>query len=357
MPEYKADLNNISEEELRELYEKLLEEKKQLEEDRVSIDQKINRSRRRTIDLFGKMIDVKKAQKIIEWQNEELEAKNKEINQQKKSIERTYQKFRERTIDLFGKMIDLKKAYKIIQFQNEEIEKQRKLLHESNISKDKFFSILAHDLKNPIAGFLGMTEMMAKKKSDLSSDIQEAFTESLYENSKQLYSLLENLLNWARSQTGSIHLEKKVYPLDELITDVISQVNTNAQLKHVNINTNIPDLKIIADSDTLKTVVRNLLSNAIKFSKPGGSINIQAQKTDCFVSLTITDFGVGMSNEQISKLFKIEHTLTQVGTANEKGTGLGLILCKEFMELNGGSIKAASEVNKGSTFTIAIPVI
>lgn len=351
------DLQSISENELLDLYEKLLQEKSELEEKRVDFDKQITRSRQRTIDLFGKMVDVKKARRIISWQNEELEAKNAEINKQKKSIEHTFKKFRKRTIELFGKMIDLKKAYKIIQQQKDEIEAQRKLLHETNASKDKFFSILAHDLKNPIGGFLGLTELMAKKTVDLPPEDQQVFVDSLYESSKQLYSLLENLLHWARSQTGSLQVAPQAIAINSLLESSINQVTTNAQLKEISIDyPEAIDTKLFVDKDTMITVLRNLLSNAIKYSKTNGTIEISVTDEESYSNISITDFGIGITPENLEKLFNIDQTISQAGTANEQGTGLGLILCKEFVELNKGKISVKSEINKGSTFSITIPL-
>jgi signal transduction histidine kinase len=357
MPNNKLDLNNISKTELHDLYEKVLEEKHKLELDRIIIDRQILKSKRRTIDVFGKMVDVKKAQKIIINQKKELEEKNIEINRQKNAVEKTFKKFRQRTIELFGKMIDLKKAYKIIQQQKDEIETQRKLLQETNLSKDKFFSILAHDLKNPIGGFLGLTEIMATKTNPLSPEKQQIFVESLHESSKHLYNLLENLLHWARSQTGSLQLNPQVVYLDYLLESAISQVAMNAQLKKITIRKQKGiSVMVFADEDTMTTIHRNLLSNAIKFSNPESFIDISVSQNEKYAKISIHDYGVGISQEDLGKLFRIDQTLNKLGTANETGTGLGLILCKEFIELNGGSIKAESLRGKETTFSITVPL-
>jgi len=357
MSKSKLDINSITETELRKLYEKVLQEKHDLEQERVIIDRQILKSKQRTINVFGKMVDVKKAQRYIEYQNEELEEKNIEINRQKEAVERSISKFRMRTIELFGKMTDLKKAYKIIQQQKDEIESQRKLLHETNLSKDKFFSILAHDLKNPIGGFLGLTEILATETHELSPENQQIFIESLHESSKHLYNLLENLLHWARSQTGSLQLNPQVIELDSLLESAIGQVSMNAQLKHITIRKQKDiSIKIVADQDTMNTILRNLLSNAIKFSNPNSYVDVSVLQNEKFVAISITDFGVGIAVDELTKLFRIEHTVSKPGTAQEKGTGLGLILCKEFIELNGGTIKAESHINKESTFTITVPL-
>lgn len=357
MSKKKAELNNLSERELRELYEKVLKEKHDLELERVITERQILKSKRRTIDVFGKMVDVKKAQKIIENQKKELEEKNIEINRQKNAVERTINKFRQRTIELFGKMTDLKKAYKIIQQQKDEIETQRKLLHETNLSKDKFFSILAHDLKNPIGGFLGLTEIMSTKTYELSPENHQLFVETLHESSKQLYSLLENLLHWARSQTGSLQLNPQAIELNDLLEASISQVSMNAQLKTIAIRKQKDiSIKIVADKDTMNTILRNLLSNAIKFSTNNSFVDVLVSCDEKFATISITDYGVGIAPEDLAKLFRIEYSLSKPGTAEEKGTGLGLILCKEFIELNEGTIKAESIIGKESTFSISVPL-
>lgn len=354
----RPDFDTISKTELRDLYEKLLHEKHQLELDRIYADRQIFKSKKRTLDLFGKMIDLKKAQKIITNQKIELEAKNIQINRQKMAVEHTFQKFRLRTIDLFGKMIDLKKANKTIRQQKDEIDIQRKLLDETNKSKDKFFSILAHDLKSPIGGFLGLTRIMADSTKELPAEKQKYFAEMLHESSKQLYSLLENLLNWARSQTGSVQYNPQAIDLNKLVESTISQASINAQLKKITIRKKEDDfLQIYADEDTLNAILRNLLSNAIKYSYPDSFIDISVTSNDKMATISITDYGLGIEEEELDKLFSIAHTPSRLGTAKEKGTGLGLILCKEFIELNRGRINVKSVVGKGSAFSITVPLL
>ncbi|MDY0279405.1 MAG: HAMP domain-containing sensor histidine kinase [Salinivirgaceae bacterium] len=356
MPEESPNNKQIADADLRILYEKLLVEKYKLEEQGRIIHRQNIKSRNRTIELFGKMIDLKKAQKIITLQKQELERKNIEINQQKNALERTFQKFRQRTIELFGKMIDLKKAYNIIHAQKTEIETHRKLLHETNASKDRFFTILAHDLKNPIAGFLGLTEVMAESMADLSPDEQQHFAELLHNSSKQLYNLLENLLQWARSQTGALKISPKNTDLKHIVDSVITQSSMNARIKEIKFTKSIPDISVFADENTLTTIFRNIISNAIKFSHNNSTIDISVTENEKVAIIIVTDHGIGISVEDLEKLFKIDQNPTRIGTAKEKGTGLGLILCKEFAELNKGTIKVESTLGKGSSFTLTIPI-
>ncbi|MDA3868075.1 MAG: hypothetical protein PF489_15195 [Salinivirgaceae bacterium] len=172
---------------LTALIKEVQQKNRDLELHREKVEMQNIKARRRTIELFGKMIDLKKAKKIIVLQNEELEKKNEEINRKRTALEHTYVKFRKRTIELFGKMVDLRKAYNIINNQKKEIEQQRKKLHELNASKDKFFSIIAHDLKNPIAGFLGLTEVMAMDMKSFSDEEKQEFINLLFDSSKQLH--------------------------------------------------------------------------------------------------------------------------------------------------------------------------
>ena len=186
----------------------IFEQFRELELQRLSIDKQqkkleeaSEKFRGRTIDLFGKLVDLKKAKKTISQQNEKLGKQQKEIEIHQELLEKSSHKFRERTIELFGKMIDLKKAKKTISGQKEEIEIHREKLKAINASKDRFFSIIAHDLRNPIAGFLNLTEVLSNNFEVFSEDESKEFIDVMNEASKQLYNLLDHLLQWSRAQT------------------------------------------------------------------------------------------------------------------------------------------------------------
>jgi signal transduction histidine kinase len=327
-----------------------------IEKQQKKLEDSSSKNRERTIELFGRMIDLKKAKKTISLQNETLEHQQKEIEKHQTLLENSSKKFRERTIELFGKMIDLKKAKKTISLQNEELEEQRKLLRELNASKDKFFSIVAHDLRNPIAGFLNLTDILATNFDVFSEDESKEFITVMNEASKQLYNLLENLLQWSRSQTGSISYEPKYIAVKKMVNETIDALLVNIENKKLKINIKV-DEKLIAfvDENMITTVIRNLISNAIKFSSQGGAINIRAEQNKNTITLSVIDNGVGMTSINKNKLFKIDQHLTTPGTSDEKGSGLGLILCKEFVDRNGGNIWVESELNKGSSFSFSIP--
>ena len=350
-----SDLKNVQET-ISKQYSDLEIKRLELEAQQKKLEESSEKFRGRTIELFGKIVDLKRAKKIITQQNEQLEIQKHEIEIQQSQLENTNQKFRDRTIELFGKMTDLKKAKKTISLQNEELEQQRKKLHELNASKDKFFSIIAHDLRNPIAGFLNLTEILSENFSSFSESESQEFINIMNQASKQLYNLLENLLQWSRSQTGSVPFEPKYIALKKIVDNTIDLLMMNIENKKIKIYIKIEEqCTVFADENMISTVIRNLVSNAIKFSNPEGSITIRTETKEKEVEVSIIDTGVGMKQEDKDKLFRIDLHHTTPGTSDEKGSGLGLILCKEFVEKNGGTIRVESDLNKGSAFKFTLP--
>lgn len=324
-------------------------QRKELEDQQKKLEESSEKFRERTIDLFGKMIDLKKAKKTISNQNKKLEIQQKEIEKHQLLVEKSSEKFRDRTIELFGKMIDLKKAKKTISNQREQ-------LKELNASKDKFFSIVAHDLRNPIAGFLNLTDILSANFEVLSEKERKEFIDVMNQASKQLYNLLENLLEWSRAQTGNISYEPQHISLKKMVDNAIDSMMLNIENKRLKINLNVnPETVVYADENMITTVIRNLISNAIKFSNSDSSINLRCVNNDQYIEFSVIDQGVGIPKNVQEKLFKIDQHVTTEGTSEEKGSGLGLILCKEFVEKNGGKIWIESEINKGSSFIFTIP--
>jgi signal transduction histidine kinase len=239
---------------------------------------------------------------------------------------------------------------------NEYAEKLRIL----NATKDKFFSIIAHDLRNPFIGIMGLLDSLLIEAQRIGSNSTEknvARLQMAINSSKAAYNLLENLLQWAKSQKGEINFNPRNISFHKLLDNTISLVKANALKKNISIKEKlIEDEIIFVDELLIDTVLRNLISNAIKFTFPNGTITISTSKSDEFLFITIKDNGLGIQEDNIDKLFKIESKFTRLGTENETGTGLGLILCKEFIELHGGSITVESELEKGSKFTITLPL-
>jgi signal transduction histidine kinase len=224
--------------------------------------------------------------------------------------------------------------------------------------KDKFFSIIAHDLRNPFVAILGYSEMLIE---NIKTNNQEAMNKGIKiiaESSNQAYTLLENLLTWARAQTGRIEFKKETFDLKKCIDECVGIVVSQASKKNIII---VKDLEancsVSADRNMINTVLRNLLVNAIKYSHHNSKIIVAANIISSQLHISVYDYGVGISKEKIDKLFRIDTKISTPGTENEKGSGLGLILCKEFIEKHNGKIWVESEVGKGSGFHILIPWI
>jgi len=229
-------------------------------------------------------------------------------------------------------------------------------LRSINTTKDKFFSIIAHDLRGPISSQFGITSILIDEFHEISDEEKLRLIKSVDQASKQTYKLLENLLYWARSQTGKLEFNPKRFNLYEVVEDVVSLLKEGALAKQIKIDLeNKPQFFVNADEEMIKTVLRNLISNAIKFTNAGGLIKIfLKENNDCKI-ISVEDSGVGIDKNYIDKLFSPEMITTTKGTEGEKGTGLGLILCKEFLEKNNGKIWVESELGKGTTFSFSLP--
>lgn len=227
-----------------------------------------------------------------------------------------------------------------------------------NASKDKFFSIVAHDLKSPFQGLLGFSEFLYNDFDILTDTEKKEYIRHVRTSARNAHNLLDNLLQWSRLQTGRIEVVPKKLNLFSEVNSVVELLNSNAVRKRISLLNNVNKiLNVSADVNMLSSIIRNLISNAIKFTKQDGIVRIESESSNGLVNVKIIDNGVGMSADDISKLFKIDQQVTVNGTMNEKGTGLGLLLCKEMVELNGGSINAESEIGKGSTFTFSLPSV
>jgi signal transduction histidine kinase len=236
-------------------------------------------------------------------------------------------------------------------------EKDNRELLELNITKDKFFNIIGHDLKSPIVQMIQFSQLIEENYKNLNDEKLLTFIKAMKESSVRGFKLLENLLDWARSQTGSISFAPEPFLISELIKENIELFEKQAETKNIQINApNFYEGTVIADRNMINTVVRNLLSNAIKFTYTNGSIEIDSKAERDNIVISVKDNGQGMSCEDCNKLFKIDSGYTAVGTNNEKGTGIGLILCKEFIDKHDGSIWVESEQGEGSTFRFSIPM-
>ncbi len=321
----------------------------------------------------------------------EKEKQATELKQQQKDAVRTEEEKRQKTVRnsfivgfilmlilvlvVLSSFLQKRKANLILSAQKEEIEKQNieiqtqakelrtknKKLNELNATKDKFFSIIAHDLKSPFSALLGFSNLLLKNYQKYDEKKRKKYLKFINSSLIKAYRLLENLLSWSHSQTGLIDFSPVKINIKILIDEIILLLTEIAGNKNIKLLTNVENgLFVYADKNMIETVIRNLISNALKFTPKNGEISINTrfatdENEQNFTQISIKDSGVGISPEIQNKLFKITEAVSTKGTENEAGTGLGLILCKEFVEKHGGKIWVKSETGKGSSFYFIIP--
>jgi len=243
-----------------------------------------------------------------------------------------------------------------IKKQAEKLDEQRSELEALNHTKDKFFAIIAHDLKNPFSSILGISELLAREFESFDSESLKNFITQIYKSTNTTFNLLENLLQWSMLQTGRVPLKPELVELKEIINENVELLTGNASNKGIAIESELNDNSFAyVDANQIATVVRNLISNAIKFSSHDGTISVKIKSRGDFQEISVTDSGIGISEHDQKKLFSIETDHTTIGGSQEKGTGLGLILCKEFIERNGGKIWVESKLGKGCRFSFTVP--
>jgi signal transduction histidine kinase len=241
--------------------------------------------------------------------------------------------------------------------ENENLLRDNELkLRELNATKDKLFSIIAHDLKNPFQVLLGFSELIQDEAEMINNELIKKYSNQLIQSTVQTHKLLQNLLDWSVAQSGGINFNPVTIKLKQIVDEVTDTIRPSALAKKISVEINVPpEYQIFADNKMIQTVIRNLIANAVKFSFANKTISISALRTEGYIELTVEDSGVGMNPEKVNDLFKIDKMSSSAGTSGESGTGLGLILCKEFIEKNNGSISARSTEGKGSAFIIRLP--
>jgi signal transduction histidine kinase len=229
-------------------------------------------------------------------------------------------------------------------------------LWEANATKDKFFSIVSHDLRSAFNSLIVGSGMILDYYEDFDRNMIKSYVQDLNVCSKTTYNLLQNLLSWANAQTGRMICRPQNIYLDEIVKESIGLLSKTAQEKDIRLVNKVdPKLSAFADIQMITTVIRNLISNALKFTGPGGEIRIDTADIGNAVEISVSDTGVGIPEEEMPLLFRIDVKYSKRGTAHEEGTGLGLILCREFVEKNGGKIRAESRAGKGSRFSFTLP--
>jgi signal transduction histidine kinase len=271
---------------------------------------------------------INEAKKINKYLTQQVEERTKEINYQKLEIE----------------------------IQKKNLENTNVELQKVNSTKDKFFSIIAHDLKSPFNAILGFSRLLNEEYSSLSDENRRAFAGNIKDASEATYRLLENLLEWSRMQANKIEFKPEVIDIGNIVLETFSLLHSSAEAKNIRLSSSVMfNTTAFADENMIKTVVRNLVSNAIKFTQTDGEVKISVSENNDYKEMSISDNGVGISENDFKVLFHVDVSLKNRGTANESGTGLGLIICKEFIERNGGTITVKSMIGIGSTFLFTLP--
>jgi len=286
----------------------------------VGIGRDITRLKRIEIQLRKKTEDLQETNRLLEERQEEIMRQSEEMADQAQSLTIT----------------------------NTELERLNK-------TKDKFFSIIAHDLRNPFNAIMGFSDLLCHDFNEMDDKQKLGLLELINLSSESSYNLLDNLLQWARTQTDKIKFSPEEFELSEVVKQVSDLHGIIAEKKLVSIRNTIPvSTRVFADRNMIHTVVRNLISNAIKFSHKGGNVLVSAYENGGMTEIVIRDEGIGMSRENLSKLFRIDTYYSTSGTSGESGTGLGLIICKEFVEKNNGRIRATSKEGDGTAISFTL---
>ena len=239
----------------------------------------------------------------------------------------------------------------------ETLKENEKKLVQLNVDKDRFISILSHDLRSPFNTLIGLSDVLKEDLRKLPMDEIEEIVGNINNTTRNTYNLLEEILLWVKAQQGKIPFKPQSLNFKDVCRSILETLEVSAKAKNIRINCLMPDgLQVFAEAEMLKTVLRNLVSNAIKFSNNGGLVTISCEQTLSEVTIIVADNGVGISHEDLPKLFDISQVITTKGTLNESGTGLGLLLCKEFVEKHGGKIWVESEIGMGSSVKFTIPI-
>jgi signal transduction histidine kinase len=238
----------------------------------------------------------------------------------------------------------------------EKLQLSEQKLRELNATKDKFFSILAHDLKNPFSSIIGLANLLREAYDDLTDAQRKEFVRDICTASEQTFKLLQNLLDWSGTQTGSYGFLPDVLSIGSILNETVEMMKPAFDRKEMKVTLNAQEGAVVfADENMLRLIIRNLLSNALKFSQRGGKVEICVLMAENETTIRVQDYGIGIEKQNLDNLFRIDKQIRTSGTEDETGTGLGLILSQEFIKINNGSIRVESESGKGSLFTLVLP--
>lgn len=303
------------------------------------------------IETIGNQVSLSLHRKAIESELKESEERYRKLNRELE------QKVKDRTHDLESTNYLLNQELVDRSIAEEALKKSEASLKELNATKDKFFSIIAHDLKNPFTCLLGSTEVLNEKLDNLDSEKIKNLVQIINDSARSGYSVLQNLLVWSRSQTGLIKFTPENFNLREVMDECISEMKSGYPRKEIYLTSEmIGDPEVIADRNMIATILRNLVDNAMKFTPGYGSVKITASANTEEMTISIKDTGIGIPERNLADLFRLDKKFTRPGTNKEQGTGLGLKICKEFIDMQSGKIEVKSRLNKGSEFVFKIPL-
>jgi len=293
--------------------------------------------------LYNRFLFITRSNRLLERQKEEISQSNQKLMVLNKTLLEQKQK-----VDELNQRLNQ---------TNQRLIESEKHLIETNATKDKFFSIISHDLRNPFASIVSFSRILKRDIQNLGKDELQELARELDKSVLKINNLLENLLQWSRAQTGKMKFHPEYLAVNDLIRDNINLFSGNAREKEIMLVDLVdPDLVVFADQNMTNTLIRNLLSNSLKYSDAGGKIEISGHVLNKMAHISVKDDGVGMTREQMDQLWSVNTIHTTYGTRDEKGSGLGLLLCKEFIEKQGGHISVKSEKGKGSEFTFSLPL-
>ena len=225
----------------------------------------------------------------------------------------------------------------------------------TNLEKDKLFTIIAHDLRGPFSSFMGITQMISDDISSFSTEDLKSLAKKMNRSATDLFNLLENLLQWSRMQQGTIQFNPEQINLKSILSSNLDILLHSAEEKGISLKIDIPDnIELTADSKMIQTILRNLVSNAVKFTSNGGHIELNAKQEGNEIVISVIDDGIGMSEDTLEKIFQLNNDTGRFGTAGEPSSGLGLLICKDFVDKHNGKLAAKSLVKKGSTFIVTL---
>ena len=292
-------------------------------------------------------IELKNSKEIIKDQFEQLKQKNEQLK-------KTYEDLEHQAQHLNKLYMQLIKNETFLRNTNEELKKLNEM-------KDRFFSIVSHDLRSPFAGILTITDIIKNHANTFSKEELISMLQSLNETAQQTYKFIEDLLEWSRSQMGRIQMNIVEEDLHTIVTGTILTLKQQAEIKNIEIDSRIQSGTFaMFDKNMMATIVRNLISNAIKFTPKGGKITLKAEAIEKegkrFIRLAVSDTGVGMTEQQVANLFSLDKVQSTPGTEKEKGTGLGIMICRDFINKMNGELSVESKLNEGTTFFVDVPL-